>query len=101
MKAITLYYTTKDFNGNQRSGGYTASRIWNEDFIASELDELLADKNIETATLDGRLLKSDFTLAEVENLIGMYGEIDNETEDYYSVNWIKSNDDEQIKLDRY
>jgi len=100
MKAITLSYATKDFNGNQRNSGTTASRIWNEDFITSELNELLSDKNIETATLDAHILKSDFTLDEVEDLIGIYGEIDDETESYYSINWFKSNEDEQIKLDR-
>ena len=101
MKAIKLSYATKDFNGNQRNSGTTASRIWNEDFINSELNELLEDKNIETATLDGQFLKSDFNLDEVENILGIYGEIDDETEDYYSINWVKSNEDRQIKLDRY
>ena len=100
MKATTLSYVTKDFNGNQRNSGTTASRIWNEDFINSEFNELLEDKNIETATLDCQFLKSDFNLGEVENLLGIYGEIDDETEDYYSVNWFKSNEDEQKKLDR-
>ena len=100
MKSITLSYTTKDFNGNQRNSGKTASRIWNEDFITSELNELLEDKNIETSTLEGQFLKSDFNLGEVENLLGIYGEIDDETEDYYSINWFKSNEDGQIKLDR-
>ena len=100
MKSITLSYATKDFNGNQRNSGTTASRIWNEDFITSELNELLEDKNIETATLDCKFFKSDFTLGEVENLLGIYGEIDDETEGYYSVNWFKSNEDGQIKLDR-
>ena len=100
MKSIALSYATKDFNGNQRNSGTTASIIWNEDFIISELNELLEDKNIETATLDCQFLKSDFTFSEVENLLGIYGEIDEETESYYSVNWYKSNRDEQIKLDR-
>ena len=99
MKAITLNYVTKDFNGKERNSGTTASRIWNEDFITSELNELLSDKNIETATLDAHILKSDFTLDEVEDLIGIYGEIDDETESYYSINWFKSNEDKQIKLD--
>ena len=101
MATITLSYATKDFNGNQRNSGKTASRIWNEDFINSELNELLEDKNIETATLDYKFLKSDFNLDEVENLLGIYGEIDDETEDYYSINWVKSNEDGQVKLDRY
>ena len=101
MKAIKLSYVTKDFNGNQRNSGTTASRIWNEYFITSELNELISDENIETATLDAHILKSDFTLDEVEDLIGIYGEIDDETESYYSINWFKTNEDKQIKLDRY
>lgn len=98
MKPTTLNQITVNFNGNSTSNE-TIEMVWTSDLIESELNDILTDKNIQEAILEKQFLKSDFTLEEIENILGLYGEINDENDEIISVTWMKFNEDKQIILD--
>jgi len=98
MKAIELEFSQKKFNGDF-TGGTTIPRVWSEDLIEKELDELLNEsESIEEASLSGDFPKSEFSIEEVEAIVGLYGEIVEDCENAINVSWAKYSN-KQTKID--
>lgn len=89
MKNYKLNCSQDYFNGTSTSNE-TLSKSWNESLIELELEELLnEDENVKSAHLSYNFKKSDFTEDEVNDLLGLYGEIEGDENEFYQVGWSK------------
>ena len=89
MKTYKLNNSQDFFNGSSTSNE-TLSREWTQELINEELNELLnEDEKVKSGHLSYNFKKSEFSEDEVCNLLGLYGEIEGEENDFYQVGWSK------------